>query len=201
MCSACWSSIREVTKDDDLYRDTYHKLVQQGHISGLISKYYFDKDATLQSLIHELKYNGMTSIGVLLGERVGEVLQDQVDVASIAGLVPVPLHRAKLRERGYNQSEYICKGISKTSGIRVYPKLLRRIRYTESQTQLGIDERKGNVAEAFAVNPPPGVDITRQTFVIVDDVITTGATIESCGSTLIQAGAKQVLACSVALAP
>ncbi|MFN0157008.1 MAG: ComF family protein [Bacteroidota bacterium] len=201
VCSICWSSIRQVFEADEVYCDTFEKLNEGGDVSALISKYYFDKDGPLQSLVHDLKYEGMTSLGVILGEHVGELLRRQVDPATIAGLIPVPLHKTKLRERGYNQSEYICKGISNVTGIPVFPKLLRRTRYTESQTQLDISERKENVSEAFALRSTSKVPIAKQKFIIVDDVITTGATIKSCAQVLLAKGAESVVACSVALAP
>jgi ComF family protein len=117
---------------------------------------------------------------------------------AISGLIPVPLHPAKCRERGYNQSEYICQGIHAVTGLRVITGLLKRQRYTESQTHLEIEERRKNVAGAFVLDP--SAEVSGRTFLIVDDVITTGATMSACAKTLGDHGAGIVIACSVALA-
>lgn len=192
--------MRPVSAGDEVYRETLARLLERGHVAGLVSRFYFDKEGPLQSLIHQLKYNGMTSLGVALGERLAGVLMPELDDNSYI-LLPVPLHRTKKRERGYNQSEYICKGIANVSGLVVAPSLLKRTRYTQSQTALDIEERRENVADAFALNPRCSVPVADQSFVLVDDVITTGATIDACARLLVKHGAKRVLACSVALAP
>ncbi len=199
VCNSCWSKITAVKLDDAVYRDTLSKLTGSGHVSGLVSAYYFDEQGPLQAIIHQLKYGGMTSLGVVLGKRLGAAMQSY-DLQG-CGLVPVPLHATKLRERGYNQSAYICKGISEVTGSEVFPKLLKRTRYTQSQTKLSMDERRENVSEAFAAHPSFASAVHDRTFLLVDDVITTGATIDACAKVLIEHGAKRVVAGSVALAP
>ncbi len=201
VCRSCWGMIREIAETGDLYRETAGNLISSGTVNCLLSAYYFDKDGPLQSLIHELKYNSMTSLGVALGNRLGMHVKARMLSMNICGLVPVPLHKVKLRERGYNQSEFICKGISDVTGIPVIPGLLQRNRYTQSQTKLNIEERKQNVSDAFGLNESARKDIAGKTFVIVDDVITTGATLIECAGVLKVHGAKPVVACSIALAP
>ncbi len=189
--------MRYVATSEDLYKETKGKLESSGTIEGLVSLCYFDPDGVVQKLVHELKYSGMTSVGVEFGRKVGELLGP----IHVDGLVPVPLHRTKLRERGYNQSEYVCKGISERTGVTVYPHLLRRVRYTPSQTALDIEERKLNVHEAFEVDPSMQSNLQGRTLIVADDVITTGATIVECAKVLRNYGAERVIACSVALAP
>ena len=152
-------------------------------------------------MVHELKYSDMTSLGVELGRKVGERLHETLKSVKVDGLVPVPLHKIKQRERGYNQTEYICRGIESVTGVPVFPGLLQRTRYTESQTNLDIDQRRHNVAEAFCAKPTSRTDIPGKRWVIVDDVITTGATIAECARVLRTYGASGVIACSAALAP
>ena len=213
VCPACWSTIRPVTADDPLYRemqrrlteglfapDGVHRPVSAGYISRLFSLYYFEKEGTLQSMIHQLKYDGMSSLGVVLGKKLGEKLSARVDSSSIDAIIPVPLHTTKFRERGYNQSEYIARGIRKVTDIPVYTSLLRRHKYTSSQTQLTAAERMANVGDAFSLNNRGPVTPEGKTFILVDDVITTGATIEACARVLMQGGARSVLAGSVAIA-
>lgn len=200
-CSSCWKAIRMVAETDELHKETSGHLISSGAICRLFSTFYFDKEGPLQSLIHELKYNGMTNIGVELGRKVGMNVQEYMQAATLDGLIPVPLHKTKLRERGYNQSEYICKGISDVTGLPIMSHLLRRTRYTQSQTKLDIEERRRNVSDAFEFTPSADVELHGKTFVIVDDVITTGATIVECARVLKGLGANSVVACSVALAP
>lgn len=113
-------------------------------------------------------------------------------------IVPVPIHHLKKAERGYNQSDFIAKGLSKSLGIPYSTKLIKRTRYTESQTGLLINERAENVAEAFKVRNSK--KIAGKNFLLVDDVITTGATTLECGRALVNAGANSVYACSVGIA-
>jgi ComF family protein len=191
-----------VKDDDQLYQEMHQRLTcsPTSPISNLTSLYHFEKEGTLQSIIHQLKYNGMTSLGVELGRKLGEKLQTQHLERSIDGMIPVPLHSAKLRERGYNQSEHIAKGIRQVMGIPLYSSLLLRHKYTSSQTQLSAVERKENVGDAFSVNKRDLLDLEGKTFLLVDDVITTGATIDACAKVLTQHGARRVVASSVALA-
>lgn len=199
VCGSCWSSIKTISDEDSLYLEMSSRLTSSGHIAGLISAYHFEKDGVIQSLIHQLKYEGMTTLGVELGKRLGECIVQSPPI-SIDAVLPVPLHPLKVRERGYNQSEYVCKGIQMVTGFQVTPLLLKRRKYTQSQTQLNSEERKLNVGDAFEVNPSYKEFVSHRTFLIVDDVITTGATIEACAHVLVSNDASRVVACSVALA-
>ena len=185
---------------DDLYRQQLSRLTSQGLIRGLISLYHYEKDGTLQTLIHSLKYNGITHLGVEFGRRLGNAFRGKIVEVGVSGIIPVPLHRAKLRERGYNQSDHIARGLLESTGIEVLPHLVIRQKYTGSQARLNAQERRENVGEAFEIHSSRVSAVRDRTFLLVDDVITTGATIESCAKVLIDHGAKGILACSVALA-
>jgi ComF family protein len=176
------------------------RLTESGPISRLVSLYHFEKEGTLQSVIHQLKYDGMTRLGVELGRKLGEKLLADPVRTTIDGVIPVPLHSTKQRERGYNQSEYIARGIREVTNIPVYASVLKRHKYTASQTQLTAVERKENVGDAFAIYKRARGNVEGKTYLIVDDVITTGATIEACAEQLKNSGALEVIAGSVALA-
>ncbi len=199
VCQSCWSSIKTVSDDDSLYQEMNARLTSSGAIACLVSAYHFEKDGVIQSLIHQLKYEGMTTLGVELGKRLGERIVQSLHM-SMDAVLPVPLHSLKVRERGYNQSEYVCKGIQMVTGLQVIPSVLKRRKYTQSQTQLNSEERKLNVGDAFEVDPSYKEFVARRSFLIVDDVITTGATIEACAHVLMSNDASRVVACSVALA-
>jgi ComF family protein len=115
-------------------------------------------------------------------------------------LVPIPLHRRKLRERGYNQAELIAGGMCEVTGIPVRSDLVRRMKFTQTQTMLSLEERKKNMDDAFEVRASELRQIKGKTVILIDDIITTGATIESCGRELRQAGATKIIAASSALA-
>ncbi|MCX7761723.1 MAG: ComF family protein [Candidatus Kryptonium sp.] len=171
-----------------------------GYISKAFACFHFKEESAIQILIHELKYQNKSSIGLLLGEIVGNAIKDDPNFSTADALVPVPLHKIRLRERGYNQSELISKGISKVIKVNVEKDLLIRARNTETQTKLNLDQRKENVKDAFVVNDKHKNFVNGKKFVIVDDVITTGATINECAKALVSSGASKVFAVSVAVA-
>ena len=196
VCQACWSTIQSLGPDDPPFREMQRRLTEGGSVGGLISLYHFEKDGTLQSVIHQLKYGGMSSLGVELGRRLGE----HINRGSVDAVIPVPLHGTKLRERGYNQSASIAQGIHDVTGIPVCSSLLKRHKYTNSQTQLTAAERMVNVGDAFSLNKRGSVTPEGKTLMLVDDVVTTGATMDACARVLRAAGARSVLAASIAIA-
>lgn len=200
VCAACLRSIRAVSPSDLEFQERLAKLASEGTIAGLVAVYYFEGGGTLQSIIHQLKYSGMTSLGVMLGERLGERVKIDLAGETIAGIVPMPLHRSKERERGYNQAECICRGMAAVLGFPVESKVVMRAVHTKTQTKLNSEERKQNVAGAFALSRRGRPRIKDATLLLVDDVVTTGATMQSCASVLIGGGAKRVIACATALA-
>lgn len=200
VCSGCRAAIRPVRRDDPLFAETFHRLSENGAVDDLVSVFIFDDQGPLQSIIHQLKYSGMHSLGVELGMLLGERLGESLPGERIDALVPIPLHMSKLRERGYNQSEYICKGILRTYEQAPLTRILGRKRYTESQTHLNIDQRRMNVSGAFELSATSRA-LDGWTVVLVDDVITTGATTAECARVLKDHGVQKVIASSVALAP
>jgi ComF family protein len=200
LCRACWARLKRAHVDDPLYRDTCAKVVGDGYISDLIAGYVFEQDSVLQSLMHRLKYTGVTRIGEELGRRLGDAACERLALSGFAGVIPVPLHRAKARERGYNQSEYIAGGIRSVTGLPVLCSVVRRQRMTATQTMLDMEERRKNVAGAFSLASSSRTVLCGRSFLLVDDVITTGATICSCARSLSAAGVERVVACAVAIA-
>ncbi len=197
ICFECLSSIRRLSIDDPLYREKRSQLTSRGNISGLASVFHFEKDGTLQHLVHHLKYNEKTDVGVELGKMLGEMLITMLGTVSFNGIAPVPLHPLKKRERGFNQSEFVCKGVRAVTGVRVMPSILRRVRHTRTQTKLNTLERMENVSDAFELNPRYASVVPQSTFLIVDDIITTGATTNECARVLMECGAKKVFAASI----
>ncbi len=198
VCDTCWDSIQRVTKVHPLYLETRTKLIEGGAVNDLVSVFVFEKEGAFQHIAHALKYSGYESIGRELGRRIGSTIKVWDITADI--LIPIPLHKAKQRERGYNQAELIARGISKSTGIPVRTDIVRRRKHTQTQTQLSLDERRANMDDAFEIARPSHAVLKGKICILVDDVITTGATINSCARELIDAGAKSVIAASAALA-
>jgi len=189
-----------VTPENALLHQARQRLCSEGSCHGVIADFVFEEDGTLQQIIHLLKYGGMTSIGVALGRRLGNRLKAELLPTAIDGILPIPLHRTKERERGYNQAGFIAEGISSSTGFPVRNSLLRRRRFTVTQTRLTAEERRLNVADAFEVPLSSRSSVHEKRFLLVDDVITTGATTEAAAWALVSAGALAPVVCPVALA-
>ena len=199
VCRACFSSMRRVDKRDSAYQATLRRAGESDAISSLVIPWFFEKEGILQALLHELKYRRCTVLGVELGREIGQILLACTD-ERIDGWIPVPLHISKLRERGFNQSLFIGRGVEAVTRIPRYDGVLERVRYTPSQTALTIPMRAMNVSGAFRVPPERVRRVEGRTFLLVDDVVTTGATMQACGSALRAAGARAVLGCAIAIA-
>ena len=195
VCPDCWSAIKPVTPDLSLYLETRNKLLDSSVVDGLLSLFVFEKEGPFQKIAHALKYSGVQQLGIELGRRLGSLIRAEGISADI--LVPVPLHKRKLRERGFNQSFLIARGVSEVTGIPVRADLVHRCRWTETQTALSKEERKQNVEDAFKCRRS---DIRGLCVIVVDDVITTGATIGAVAVALKSSGARSVVAISAALA-
>lgn len=139
---------------------------------------YYTHDSDFRRLIHLVKYAGKAELGEYLGELAGHEMSVSGFFNGIDCLVPVPLHTKRLRRRGFNQAEYICRGLSKATGIPIDTSHLVRLRATSSQTTLNAEERKANMKNAFDVRNPK--EWTDKHILLVDDIVTTGATLREC---------------------
>lgn len=147
------------------------------------SLFRFEKGSAYQALLHDLKYRGNRKAGLYLGRLLGqELLHTSFSRCDL--MVPVPLHPRRLRQRGYNQSALIARGASEITGIPVVSGLIRRRGHHRSQTSKGRLERFENVMEEFSLGSQPR-DINGLKVLIIDDVITTGATLEACSRVLL----------------
>ena len=158
--------------------------------------YYFQKDSAVQKLVHMLKYHGREDIGEMLGRDLGRVLLDSGKFSSVDCVVPVPLHKKRLRKRGYNQCEAIARGVSEVTGWRIECEALSRKIYNESQTKMSGEQRWENSAGIFSLDAPD--KIAGKNVLVIDDIITTGATMASCCAELSKASGVQLYIASVA---
>jgi ComF family protein len=197
ICDKCLSSIKRADVDR-LNSEYKRKFASTGIISGFTSLFVFEKDMALQSIIHSIKYNKQFINAKYTGSLIGKKLTTQIENWKIDFITAVPLHSLRKAERGFNQSSYIANGIGKELNIRVKSNLLKRTRYTETQTNLTLKEREENISNAFQAKHKKMIE--GKTFLLVDDIITTGATIRECGKVLLDEGAAHVYACSAAIA-
>ncbi len=197
ICDECLSSI-ERADSDRLNLEYQRKFASTEIISGFTSLFDFEIDKAIQLLIHSIKYNKRFLNAKYLGKLIGENLRQEIMNWNIDIIVPVPLHSLRKADRGFNQSKYIALGIGNKLGIKVKSNLLKRTRYTETQTNLTLKEREENISEAFQTKQKRLIE--GKTFLLVDDIITTGTTIRECGKVLLDEGAARVYACSAAIA-
>jgi ComF family protein len=166
------------------------KLKSVMPIKSVLALYKFSKRSRVQHLLHSLKYKNHPEIGVALGRVYGNDLclsgfKNEFDL-----IIPVPLHAHRKRSRGYNQSEEFGKGLSELLNVECSDKIVKRVIKTETQTRKTKLQRWKNVSEGFEIVKPEKV--LNKRILLVDDVITTGATIEACGLQLYQAGCKEL---------
>ncbi len=166
-------------------------------IENAASMLFFEKGSTLQHLLHNLKYKGKNEIGIVLGKISGVKLQG-TPYANADLIIPIPLHASRQRKRGYNQSEMIAKGLSASLNIPLESKAIIRCKPTRSQTAKTRYERWQNVEGAFLLTRPEA--LTGKHLLVIDDVVTTGATSEACMEELLRAKGTTVSYLAIASA-
>ena len=148
--------------------------------------FYYEAGSETANILYELKYHNHPEIGVVMGRMIGREFSESGFFDGIDLLVPIPLARSRQRHRGYNQSRSIAEGISQITGQPISDQLVRRTHFVKSQTQMGRRERQENVADVFEVKNLDGIH--GRHLLLIDDVVTTGATITACARELLKAG-------------
>ena len=184
-CCVCGETLSRQERDiclNCLYHlpkiEPQHKL----EIEHAASFMYYRKGSPYNALMYKLKYNDAPEVGTRLAEMAAKELHDNGFFDGITRIVPLPLSKKKQRKRGYNQSEYIARGLSNITGIPVDTTLMKRDIANETQTHKNRDERWENVKDIFSVNTERALE--NEHILLVDDILTTGATLCSCASTL-----------------
>lgn len=146
---------------------------------------WFAKSSIIQNLLHDMKYRGNKEIGLYFGRRMGDAFITTEWFRDVNMLVPVPLFAGRERTRGFNQSALLCQGMHEVTGKPLMPGVVRRLRNNATQTKKGRTERWMNTEGNFVLKDADA--IAGKHVLLVDDVMTTGATIEACGSALLKA--------------
>lgn len=148
--------------------------------------FYYHRGDPYASILHDIKYRSTPQLGKWLAARYTRQLMDCGWMSGIDVVVPVPIHRSKLAQRGYNQSEYLARGIAEQAGIHYMP-ALRAVKQHSSQTHMNAVERHLNVAQTFGADTQLAATLGSSHVLLVDDVVTTGSTLIACGKALREA--------------
>lgn len=163
------------------------------HVAAL---FYFKSEGIVQNMLHKLKYKKNQDVGVVLGELLGKKLLESTHFSKIDIIIPVPIHLKKQLKRGYNQSEIIGRSLSKYTHIPMISDAVMKIIHNDSQTGKSRVERTENVQSVYKLNPQR--DIKGLHLLVLDDVITTGATVEACCLELLKGHPASINIVSVA---
>lgn len=196
LCLSCHQSLPgtgfEKIKDNPVEKLFWGRTV----IAFAGSSYYYVENTPMQRIIHEVKYKEDKKSGIALGRMMGMRIREKLNAFPIDMMIPMPLHPKKEKQRGYNQASLLCRGMKEIIGTDFEEKIIARTKNTATQTQKSRLKRWENVASVFRVDQP---DLIRdKNLLLVDDVITTGASTEACAAALLQAGARSVAVYSLA---
>ena len=178
LCDECLCRLPRTEQAEIRQNETEAVLADEKRMERAAAFLFYEKDHPVRQLVHQMKYADRPDIGYRLGRLAALEFQYADFFNGIDVIVPMPLHPRRLRERGYNQSEYIARGISEITGIPVDTSHVLRIRNTPQQALKEGDERRENVKEAFAVSH--AVEMRGKHILVVDDLITTGETMKAC---------------------
>jgi ComF family protein len=181
-------------KDQPLARLFFGRI----HFEAATSLFYFEKNSRVQSLLHKLKYKRQKSIGITLGTWLALEMKDSNRFHSIDLVVSVPLHKKRLKERGYNQVSPFAKAIANVFDVPYEDSVLIKTKHVKTQVFQTKAERWKSVKHSFEINNKTLV--IGKHVLLVDDLITTGSTIEACAVVLLNAEAKQLSLATIAIA-
>ena len=184
LCLRCLSQLPETNFFDKANNPVEQRFFGRINIKNAGAGYFFTKNSLLQTLLFELKYKGNKEIGFYLGQLLGKFLINNDRFKHVDALIPLPLHLIREKKRGYNQASVLCNGIASVWKKPVIEQAVIRKINTETQTQRGIINRWENMDGVFAIAEP--FIIKNKHLLLVDDVVTTGASLEACGSEILK---------------
>ena len=199
ICTKCNLHLPRTGFHKDPYENEMAKLFwHQIPIERATAFFYYEAHSETANILYELKYKNHPEIGEVMGRLMARELQTSEFFDGIDGIVPIPLAKKRQRQRGYNQSMEIARGISEITSLPIYNKVARRNVFEGSQTNKGRWERNENVEGVFEVKDVSAIQGKHR--LIVDDVVTTGATVRACAKELCKAGNVKVSVISLGFA-
>ncbi len=184
LCMRCLESMPETQFEIHPNNPIEKKFWGRLHIHQATAQYYFTRESLMQRLMHQFKYKGNKELGYQLGRIMGESLKKS-NRFYFDALIPLPLFPSKEKKRGYNQATILCEGIAESMRVPILKETIIRSKFTDTQTKKGRIERWQNMEGKFLLAQPEA--IANKRILLVDDVITTGATLEACGLELLKA--------------
>lgn len=184
VCRQCRHKAPRTHFAEQVANPVVRHLWRELHVTHACSFIYFGANKGYRNLIHDFKYGGMWRYAYECGRWFGKELKRSKIYADVDLVVPVPLHPFKHMKREYNQAEYMALGIAKVLGVKCETHAVRRIKHNPSQTTKSFEERKANVKNIFRVVRPKRLE--HHKILLVDDVLTSGATIASCGRAILE---------------
>lgn len=185
LCMQCIEAMPETNFEIHPNNPVEKKFWGRIPLTAASAQYYFTKESLMQHLMHQFKYKGNKALGLQLGRMMGENLKRSGRFHADA-LIPLPLFPAKEKRRGYNQATVLCEGIRESMNIPILKDVIIRPQFTETQTKKGRIERWKNMEGKFVLKDVDA--ICTKNILLIDDVVTTGATLEACGTELLKAG-------------
>jgi len=182
LCTKCRHQLPLTNHHLETENDAYRRIMGRFPFQNAMSMLVFEKQGIVQQIIHNLKYRGHQEIGTLLGDWYGEIIGNKLK--NVSEIIPVPLHKKRLKKRGFNQVLTFCNSLSYWLRTPVNEKLLFRIKHSKSQTQKTFFLRTAIDKSVFKVNFSEK-DFEKH-FLLIDDVLTTGTTLEQCSKTLLK---------------
>lgn len=198
LCVHCRMMLPETSYHREMESELVGRFAGKVRVEHVAAQYRFTKKSVVQKLIHELKYKDHPDSAVLAGQWYGyQLANDCPWINEIDLLIGVPLHKKRLQKRGYNQADCIAEGLSSATKLPMRTDVMVRIRFNSSQTRKNRLQRWLNVETVFRVAKPDAV--IGKHVALVDDVLTTGATIEACAIELHRAGCRSVSVLTIAV--
>ena len=184
VCTTCRFLMPKTGYENNPNNPLAQNFFGQMPFNAVSAEFFFSKSGKVQHLIHGLKYHHCRENGIFLGQEIGKSLLQAPDYQGIDYLIPIPLHPKKEKIRGYNQSHVIAEGISEILNVPIAEKCLVRSVFTDTQTKKSREERWNNVKDIFKIEKPE--KLSHKHVLLIDDVLTTGATLMSAGKALSQ---------------
>lgn len=199
ICFHCESDLPQTNHYSNAKNNLMKRFSGRVTLNAAVALYTFNKGSSVQHLLHQLKYRGRKDVGEHIGKILGNKLNlEDAIIKNIDLIIPVPLHWKKLKSRGYNQCDPFAQGLSETLNVPFITDAVERIHENISQTKKKRFDRWGNVAEIFSIKDK--LQLTGKHILLVDDVVTTGATAEACLQTILTIPGTKVSFAAIAAA-